>query len=279
MNSDQILELLKHAADEAILPRWKELADGEVTRTEHGDLVTVADTEAEKIISRELRAAFPDAVILGEEATATDPSLMTRFHTAEHSFTVDPVDGTANFVNGSQDFAVMVAEIKRGETIRSWILQPGHAVAFVAEKGAGAYRNSTRMKTRTISDDPASWRGVTSRKALRKESFKPLARLGSAWWCCGVDYPNVALGRADYIVYKHTYPWDHAPGGLILSEVGGRSIRRTGTAYSPSDPMERWLIAGRGDIPRRVLPYLKHSLANKAKNPGSGTEPEDLLDL
>ncbi len=266
---------MKHAADTAILPRWRALADGEVKEKEPGDLVTVADTDAEKIITGELRKAFPNAIVLGEEASSAQPELFQRFLAAEHSFTVDPVDGTSNFVNGSQDFAVMVAEIQRGETVRSWIWQPGHGVAFTAEKGSGAYRNSTRLKTRTYDEDESSWRGVTSRKALKKEKFKPLSRLHSSWWCCGVDYPNIAMGRADFIIYKNVLPWDHAPGSLILSEVGGQTIRKNGKEYAPAKPTKPWLIAGSSDIPRKVLPFVSHSLQDN----GSRAEPEDSLEL
>ena len=48
--------------------------------------------------------------MLGEEAFAGDPALIDRYAAADHAFTVDPVDGTKNFVHGSQDHAVMVAE-------------------------------------------------------------------------------------------------------------------------------------------------------------------------
>lgn len=120
---------------------------------------------------------------------------------------------------------------------------------------------------------------MTSRKALKKEKFKPLSRFHSSWWSCGIDYPNIAIGRADFVVYKHVMPWDHAPGTLLLSEVGGRAIRRDGTKYLPASPTSKWLIAGLSDIPRRVLPYLAHSLESKTLNTGAGTEPEDLLSL
>jgi len=275
VDNHDVLDLMKHAADTAILPRWRSLADNEVQEKKPGDLVTVADTEAEAIITTELHSAFPDAVVLGEEASATDPDLIERFYRAEHSFTVDPVDGTANFVNGSQDFAVMVAELRHGDPVRSWIWQPGHGVAFTAEKGSGAYRNSTRLKTRKIDEDVSAWRGVTSRKSLKKEKFEPLSRLHSAWWCCGIDYPNVAMGRADFLVYKHVMPWDHAPGSLILAEVGGQAIRKDGKDYSPAEPVRKWLIAGSSDIPRKVLPYLSNSLTGK----GTNNEPEDILSL
>ena len=99
-----------------------------------GDLVTVADREAEELITARLTAAYPDAVVLGEEAHAADHSLMDRYLAAEHAFTVDPVDGTKNFVHGSPDHAVMVAETLAGETVRAWIWQPEHEVAWVAER-------------------------------------------------------------------------------------------------------------------------------------------------
>ena len=62
-----------------------------------------------------LRARTPDALVLGEEATAADDTLADRFRAADHAFTVDPVDGTKNFVHGSPDHAVMVAEVRGGE--------------------------------------------------------------------------------------------------------------------------------------------------------------------
>ena len=107
----------------------------------------VADREAEELITARLIDAYPDAVVLGEEAFAADHSLMDRYLAAEHAFTVDPVDGTKNFVNGSPDHAVMVAETVGGETVRGWIWQPEHEVAWVAERGAGTWRDGVPVHT------------------------------------------------------------------------------------------------------------------------------------
>jgi fructose-1,6-bisphosphatase/inositol monophosphatase family enzyme len=41
------------------------------------------------------------------------------------------------------------------------------------------------------------------------------------WVSCGIDYPKLAEGETDYLVYRTTRPWDHAPGSLILTEAGG----------------------------------------------------------
>ena len=158
VDTQQVLELMKSVAAEVITPRFRSLADGEVMEKNPGDLVTIADQESEAILTRELSAAFPGAFILGEELTSIDPTTLDRYVAAEHAFTVDPVDGTKNFVHGSPDHAVMVSEVLRGETVRAWIWQPEHEVAWVAEKGGGVYRNGERIVREPVADGVASAR-------------------------------------------------------------------------------------------------------------------------
>src|SRR5580765_1049160 len=128
-----------------------------------GDLVTVADREAEGLITTALNAAYPSAVVLGDEAYAADPRLWDRYLAADHAFTVDPVDGTKNFVHGSRDHAMMIGEVKGGEAVRGWIWQPQHGKAYVAELGSGAWCNGERV-VRPATPPRSEWRGVTSRR-------------------------------------------------------------------------------------------------------------------
>ncbi len=111
LSTDAVLELLQSVAAEVITPRFRSLSNAQIDEKKPGDLVTVADHEAEELITRALLDAYPEAVVLGEEAYAGQKDLLPRFRAAEHGFTVDPVDGTKNFVNGSKDHAVMVAEV------------------------------------------------------------------------------------------------------------------------------------------------------------------------
>src|SRR6476469_3604496 len=148
-------------AERVINPRFRALADGEIHEKRPGDLVTDADREAEVLITSALVAAYPDAVVLGEETFAGDPALMDRYAVADHAFTVDPVDGTKNFVHGSKDHAMMVAEVRAGEVVRGWIWQPQHETAYVAERGAGAYRDGVRLHRPPVGEN---LRGVTSRR-------------------------------------------------------------------------------------------------------------------
>ncbi len=232
LSTDAVLDLLRDVAAEVITPRFRSLAAGEVMEKNPGDLVTVADREAEVIITARLLGAYPDAVVLGEEAHAGDASLMDRYLAADHAFTVDPVDGTKNFVNGSPDHAVMVAETRSGEVVRSWIWQPEHRVAWVAELGAGTWRDGEQVRATAVPDERAP-EGVTSMWALRDSSLGDLPRMRLSWVCCGVDYPRLIEGAADYLLYSRSNPWDHAPGSLLVTEAGGAIGHPDGTAYTP----------------------------------------------
>ena len=249
MDTEAVLALLVDVAERVINPRFRSLAAHEVDEKNPGDLVTVADHESERLITAALRAAYPDAVVLGEEAYAGDKSLLAAFRTAEHAFTVDPVDGTKNFVHGSPDHAVMVGEVKGGEAVRGWIWQPQHERAYVAELGGGAWRNGERL-VRPEPPARSQWRGVTSRrKWLGRSLADDLRPLELTWVSCGIDYPHLAEGDADYVVYGRANPWDHVPGGLILTEAGGYLGTESGGAYRPTDdhdvegPAPRALVA------------------------------------
>ena len=174
-----------------ITPRFRAMSDDDIEEKNPGDLVTVADREAEALITESLRRAYPDALVLGEEATTADAGLEERFREAEHAFTVDPVDGTKNFVHGSPLHAVMAAELRDGDVVRSWIWQPQLDAAYVAERGAGAWRNGERLV-----------RPPVGRRAARRHLPAPVDRAG----------PRVPAGpRADLGLLRRRLP--EAGGG------------------------------------------------------------------
>jgi fructose-1,6-bisphosphatase/inositol monophosphatase family enzyme len=242
VDRDEVLRLIQGVADEVINPRFRDLGSHEIAEKNPGDLVTVADHEAEQLLTRALGEAYPDAVVLGEEAYAGDPGLMDRYTAAEHAFTVDPVDGTKNFVHGSPDHAVMVGETRAGVAVRGWIWQPQHKRAYVAERGEGAWVDGERMVRAAPPGDPGSWRGVTSRRSWIGREPGGMRPLELTWVCCGVDYPKLVEGAADFIVYGRGNPWDHVPGSLLLAESGGHLGLLDGTAYDPSR------VAGHGIV-------------------------------
>ena len=242
LSTDAVLELIREVAAEVITPRFRSLSGGEVMEKNPGDLVTVADHEAEGLITERLLGAYPGAVVLGEEAFSADHTLMDRYLAADHAFTVDPVDGTKNFVHGSPDHAVMVAEVVRGVTTRAWVHQPEHGVSWVAESGAGTWRDGERMATRPVAEGREPL-GVTSMWSLRGHALEGMAPMRLSWVCCGVDYPRLIEGATDYILYSRSNPWDHAPGSLLVTEAGGSIVHPDGTPYGPRSTRPGLVVA------------------------------------
>lgn len=242
LSTDAVLFLLQDVAAEIITPRFRALADHHVSEKSPGSLVTIADHEAEVAITAVLTAAYPDAVVLGEEAFEADPAVMGRYAAAEHAFTVDPVDGTRNFVHGSADHAVMVAETRGATVERAWIWQPEHRTAWVAERGHGTRRNGEPVRTRAVPAGTAP-HGATSMRSLRTRGRGGLS-LQSSWFCCGVDYPRLIEGEVDFLLYRSSFPWDHAPGSLLVTEAGGRIGMTDGTDYDPRSTRPGIVAAG-----------------------------------
>lgn len=231
LDTEDVLALLRRVADEVVNPRFGRLGADEVaSKRRPGDLVTIADREAEVRLAAELRAAYPDAMVLGEEAVALDPLLLKAFRDADHAFTVDPVDGTRHFAKGSPDHALMLAELRHREVVRSWIWQPQHGRAYVAERGAGAWCDGRRL---TPADRPHRRRPTAT--------------------CCGIDYPRLAEGEAGVAAYLKVMPWDHAPGSLLLTEAGGAVLRPDGSPYQPQGPPRRGLVAATDPATARRL--------------------------
>jgi fructose-1,6-bisphosphatase/inositol monophosphatase family enzyme len=257
VETDEVLTLLQDVAEEVINPRFRSLTAEQIAEKNPGDLVTVADREAEARITEVLRRAYPDALVLGEEAASADACVLEAFRSAEHAFTVDPVDGTKNFVAGSPDHAVMVAELRAGEPVRCWIWQPQHELGYVAERGAGAWRNGRRLLRPPVGGE---LNGITARRSWSGRALGTLRALDLTWVCCGVDYPKLVEGAADYAIYRRPKPWDHAPGSLLLVEAGGHLGTFDGSPYRPQVDPPQGLVAAADLATYDLVRGLLHAL-------------------
>jgi len=266
--TDRLIPIMSSIADEVIVPRFRALAEGEVDEKSPGELVTIADREAEIRLTEALTELLPVPVV-GEEAVETHPSLLNALANDGRCWLVDPLDGTANFVAGKETFAVMIALVEAGETIASWIWLPLTRIAYVAERGNGAYRNGVRLTIPTATSDPAAIRGAiddptTYRGAILQKFLTPEQRaaiatatshfavVGPGQYCAGVEYPRIAEGKQEFVRFQRLRPWDHAPGTLLLEEAGGYVRRWDGSPYAPGRPGEGLLATANADIWREV---------------------------
>ena len=134
----KLADLLRLAAKEEILPRFRRLGSGDVrSKSEPADLVTEADEAAERLIRRAIETLAPGALFIGEESVAADPALLGKLADAEFAIIVDPVDGTFNFASGIPAFGVMASVVWKGETVAGVIYDPivTHRVIDHAEIG------------------------------------------------------------------------------------------------------------------------------------------------
>ncbi|MCC7049227.1 MAG: inositol monophosphatase [Alphaproteobacteria bacterium] len=248
-----------------IMPRFRNLAAGDI-RKKHGDeTVTVADEAAERALAPRLRALIPGSVVVGEEGTAADSGLLNLLAGRDPVWVIDPIDGTRNFAAGKADFGVMVALVRHDEILAGWIYEPVHARAFVAERGGGAWRDGERiMRGDDAPADDKGLRGSISylffpdppRERLRakvKEGLGPPTDRS----CAARIYVDIAEGRQHFVLYRNMKPWDHLPGALIVAEAGGRVAKWDHSAYRPTDTGGGILVAGNREIWARVRRFLE----------------------
>jgi fructose-1,6-bisphosphatase/inositol monophosphatase family enzyme len=251
---ETVTAIIRSAADEAILPRFQKLRDGQIEEKTPGEVVTIADREAERIIAPQLEALLPGSRAVGEEASSVNPSLMERLDEGD-VWLVDPLDGTGNFIAGSAEFAVMVALLRQGEPLASWMYRPATGELAVASLGGGAFIDGNRIRTVEACPPPEVCRGAVLTRFLPdpwKEQVKAHAgrflAILPGTKCAGVDYPAVATGTQNFVMFWRLLPWDHAPGALFVREAGGRVAHLDGSPYRPEAKASGLLVAENEDV-------------------------------
>jgi fructose-1,6-bisphosphatase/inositol monophosphatase family enzyme len=259
---DHVAALMREAAAAAILPRFQKLRASEHAEKSPGEVVSIADREAERIIESGLAGLRPGSRIVGEEAAAANPALLNALDEGE-VWLVDPLDGTANFIAGTPDFAVMVALLRQGHTVAAWLLHPLSGRMTIAAQGAGAFIDGVRLRAEPPPPDARSTRGSVLTRFLPEPMRDRIAANTSRFAaitpgakCAGIDYPDVVTGRQDFVLFWRLLPWDHAAGALVVTEAGGHVARLDGTAYAPSDPRPGLLAASSAETWHRVRATL-----------------------
>ncbi|MCR4521661.1 MULTISPECIES: inositol monophosphatase [Bosea] len=238
-----VVEIMREVARTEILPSWRNLSPGAIRfKTSIHDIVTDADEAAETAITAMLRARFPGAAVIGEEATAANPALLDRLAEAELAFIVDPIDGTKNFSAGLPLFGVIIGVAHRGEVIAGFILDPiGNDVA-IGLRGEGAWietadgrRNDLRVAQAAPLHDMVgcvAWNQLA--EPVKTTLLTNLAKVRAApsYRCGAHEYRMIAGGHYHFLLQGKIMPWDHAAGWLIHREAGGFAARFDGSPYN-----------------------------------------------
>ncbi|HEU0118556.1 MAG TPA: inositol monophosphatase family protein [Alphaproteobacteria bacterium] len=244
----QVSKIIQEVADEHILPRFRNLGEGDIAFKIGDDPVTIADKEAEKALSTRLSDLLPGSKVLGEEAFSSDSRILDLLFGESPVWIVDPVDGTRNFVRGSSEFGVIVSLSQRNQIIAGWIYDPTSKEVVTAEKGAGSWYKNQSLKVKSAAKLPEmhGFLGDRLLEHMNKSSdsikIKPVLNVMSAG---AHEYPRLVVNGPHFgkdlpqihyrASYQYTTPWDDAAGILIHQEAGGYSAYWNGEAYKPSE--------------------------------------------
>jgi myo-inositol-1(or 4)-monophosphatase len=188
------------------------------------NFVTMADRRAEEMLYEDLSKARPGYGFIGEEGGSRPGDDKT------HTWIVDPLDGTTNFLHGIPQFAISIGLQREGTIIAGVIYNPANDELYTAERGKGAFLNDQRLRVagrRKLNECviacglPHIGRGdhELSRAEMSEiqNRVAGLRRFGAA----SLDMAFVAAGRLDGYWERNLQPWDIAAGQILVREAGG----------------------------------------------------------
>ena len=181
--------------------------------------VTIADRECESLIVAELRQAFPEDGLLGEEGAMRESSNGRRW-------IIDPIDGTRDFIRGTRAWSVLIGLEDHGSVVAGFAFFPSTDEMFSAARGEGAFWNGQRATASGIVKKSEALLCCNGLGYMHRYPFAPeLLQWISEYWTVRsmggcLDAMLVATGRADAWIESQAKPWDLAPLKIIAEEAG-----------------------------------------------------------
>jgi fructose-1,6-bisphosphatase/inositol monophosphatase family enzyme len=248
MDFSAVPSLLERATRSFILPRFARLAPSQIEEKTPGELVTIADREAEAFLSSELKKLCPGSEVVGEEACASNPGLIQSLN-AQRCWVIDPLDGTGNFISGQSQFGTLLAYLEHGQCLRSWLYRSVSGLCFSADSLGGASVDGQPL--RVSAADRTRLRGIVKTRFLPPQLKETVVARASAGLsavlpganCTAFDYPDIVRGEVDFALYWRTLAWDHIPCVHFLEAAGGVARRIDGSRYDATEAREGLLVA------------------------------------
>ncbi|MBX3077003.1 3'(2'),5'-bisphosphate nucleotidase CysQ [Candidatus Obscuribacterales bacterium] len=238
-------------AGDAVMEIYK--TDFAVQHKEDASPLTEADLAANRIIKAGLAHLTPSIPILSEESLVE----WEERKSWEYLWCVDPVDGTKEFVNRTDEFTINIALVENNRPILGVVHAPALKVTYFASREQGAFKIQDSGEPQQIKANPIPVDGpikvVGSRshqspamvdymnKLQETRSQIDFVKSGSALKFC-----LVADGTADmYPRLAPTSEWDTAAGHIVINESGKRVIqygKDEELVYNKQDLLNPWFI-------------------------------------
>lgn len=194
------------------------------------DPVSEADQHIEQLIRSRLAERFPEHDIIGEEFDARPG----RDH--DYVWAVDPIDGTANFVNGFPMFSAAIGVLHRGRPVVGALwCATGHALragVYHAREGGALMFDGDVVEPR---HNPMVRRRLAGmpQQAPGKVPWE-IRKTGSA----AIECAFVAAGLLQAARFETPNLWDIAGGVALVRAAGGEALIRQGGSWRPLERFE-----------------------------------------
>ncbi|EPM61800.1 3'(2'),5'-bisphosphate nucleotidase, partial [Pseudomonas syringae pv. actinidiae ICMP 19071] len=225
---------------EVILPFWR--ANVTVTTKTDDSPVTAADLAAHQVLVEGLQALDPGIHVLSEEDADIPLSERASW---ERWWLVDPLDGTKEFISGSEEFTVNVALIEHGRVVFGVVSMPTNNRCYFGGAGLGAWRSddTDHVEPIAVRNQPGAGQTFTvvaSRRHTSPEQEHLLAGLANGLGPLqltnigsSLKFCLLAEGAADcYPRLAPTSQWDTAAAQGVLEGAGGAVLQLDGQPFS-----------------------------------------------
>ena len=223
---------------------------------------TEADLASNHLIVNSLKQIFPEDSILSEELGRTSEEKSFR------TWTIDPLDGTLDFINGLNGFSVLVALLEDKTPILAVVYLPTEKKLYYAVKGQGAF---IEFQDKTLPLTVSLIKQFSSATCVLPENNKDeiIAHLASKAQRkifrggFGSRIMTLVDGTADFCISRGKVKiWDVAAPQLILEEAGGKITYLEGSKinYSFEDPIIGKILATNTHLHSQLLTLLEPTL-------------------
>ncbi len=239
----KVITVVKDVAQQVVMPRYLQV-DRQLKSD--GSFFTEADVAAQNALLHELQKIYPVAA-MGEEMSKEEQEEQWIKGQAG-LWSIDPIDGTSNFLNGLPYFAISVALMEHGKSVLGVIYNPVADEMFYATKGGGAFLNGIALPIKryvpTLSSAMANvdLKRLDRKFAAKVAAYPPYASQRN-YGACALEWCYTAAGYFDLYLHGGQKPWDYAAGSLILEEAGGKMCGFDQDDYWAGSPWQRSVIA------------------------------------
>ncbi|SET42263.1 myo-inositol-1(or 4)-monophosphatase [Nitrosomonas marina] len=244
---NDVIAAVRKVAREEVMPRYLQVARRIKT---DGSSYSDADVAAQAALFDALRAIRPGAV-MGEEMSEDEQRaqwLQGINGESDGLWSIDPIDGTSNFLNGLPYFAISVAWMRQGKSVLGVIYNPATNEMFYAERGRGAFLNDKRLPIKQHASTLSTAIANVDLKRLHKKlaieiAANPPYASQRNYGACALEWCYTAAGFFDLYLHGGQKPWDYAAGSLILEEAGGAMSGFEYDDYWAGSPWRRSVVA------------------------------------